>query len=58
MTPLPIVLESCSKPQKTWHAFEAAVKKNFWFVFFVSDIISGVVLDLINPLRLALGPNC
>jgi len=37
------------------------MKKNFLvlrFRFFVSDIISGGVLGLFGPLRLALGPNC
>ena len=27
------------------------------FEFFVSDIISGVVLGLLDPLHVALGPN-
>jgi len=33
------------------------VKKIFGFGFFVSDVISGVVLGLFGPLHLALGPN-
>jgi len=35
--------------------------KNFFFLFgfgfFVSDVISGVVLGIFGPLHLALGPN-
>jgi len=37
------------------------MKKNFLvldFVFFVSDVTSGVVLGLFGPLHLVLGPNC
>ena len=36
------------------------MKKNLMlgFGFFVSDVISGVVLGLFGPLHLALGPNC
>jgi len=37
------------------------MKKNFLvlgFRFFVSDIISKVLLGHFNPLHLALGPNC
>jgi len=29
----PIVLESCSNPQKTWQVFKSAMKKNFGFGF-------------------------
>jgi len=32
-------------------------KKNLVLFFFVSDVISGVVLGLFGPLHLALGPN-
>jgi len=32
-------------------------KNYFGFGFFVSDVISGVVLGLFGPLHLALGPN-
>jgi len=38
-----------------------AMKKKFLVLglgFFVSDIISGVVLSLFGPLHLALSPNC
>jgi len=31
----PIVLESCSNPQKTWQVFKSAVKKIFWFWVFL-----------------------
>jgi len=36
------------------------MKKNFWFLvlfFFVSNVISGVVLGLFDPFYLSLGPN-
>jgi len=49
------------KSQKTRQTFESAMKKKFLvlgFGFFVSDVISGIVLDLFDPLHLALGPTC
>jgi len=55
-----IMLESCSSPQKTWQVLESAMKKIslvLGFGFFVSDVISGIVLGLFGPLHLALGPN-
>jgi len=55
---LTIVLESCSNPQKVWQVLASTVKKKFCLVlgfrFFVSDIISGVVLGYVGPLHLAL----
>jgi len=54
-----IMLESYSNPQKTRHFFESPLKIYFWFwIFFVSDVISEVVLGLFGPPHLALGPNC
>jgi len=54
----PIALESCSNTQKTQQVFESAIKNKIWgFGFFVSDVISGVVLGLFGPLHLVLGPN-
>jgi len=55
-----IAVESCSNLQKIWQVFPFAMKQTFLvlgFRFFVSDIISGVVLGLFGPLHLALGPN-
>jgi len=37
-----IAPESCSNLQEVQHVFESALKKNFWFRFFVSDVISEV----------------
>jgi len=59
----PKALESCSNPEMTWQVFESAVKKKKFFLvlglgFFVSDIISRVVLGLFGPLHLAIGPDC
>jgi len=58
ITPLPIVLENYSNPQKTRQVFKSAMKTLFSFShFFVNGIISGIVLGLFGPLHLALGPN-
>jgi len=53
--PVPKALESCLNPQKTQHIFESATKKFIGFGFFVSGVVSGVVLGLFGPLHLALG---
>jgi len=44
-------IEGCSSPQKTWQVLESAMKK------IMSDVISGVVLDIFGPLHLALVLN-
>ena len=59
ITLTPKVVESCSNPQKTRQVFKSAMKKkNLVLFFFVNDVISGVLLGLLGPLHLALGPNC
>jgi len=48
------------KPSKTQQILARAMKKKFFgfgFRFFVSDVISGVVLGLFGPLHLTLGSN-
>jgi len=40
ITPLPIVLESCSYPQKTWQVFESAMKKIFLVLGFECFVAS------------------
>jgi len=56
-----IVQKICSNLQKTWQVIESTMKKNYYLVldfrFFVSDIISGIVLSLFSPLHVALDPN-
>jgi len=52
---LTIALESCSNPQKIWQVSVCNEKKFLVSGFFVSDVISSVVLDLFGPLHLALG---
>jgi len=54
---LPITLENYSNPQKTWQACNEKNSFILGFGFFVSDVISGVHLDLFGPLHLALGTN-
>jgi len=54
-----IAIKSCSNPQKIWQVFPFAMKIEFFgFRFFVSDIISRVVLGLFVQLHLVLAPNC
>jgi len=53
--PQPIVLASCSNPQKTWQVFESAMKKNWGF--FVSDVISEVGFWPFWLCYLAYGPT-
>jgi len=53
----PKALESGSNPQKTRQVFASAMTKTFLVLgvgFFVSNVISGVVLGLFDPLHLTL----
>jgi len=52
-----IVLESCSNPQKNSASLRVRSEKKFLvlgFGFFVSDVITGVVLGIFGPLNLAM----
>jgi len=61
MPPPPIALESCSNPQTDRPVFWSALEKNFFGQrcrFFVSDVISEVVLGPFWLMLPGLGPNC
>jgi len=49
------------KPSKDSASLHICIEKKFLvlgFRFFVSNVISGVVLGLSSPLHLVLGPDC
>jgi len=53
--------EELFKSSKDSASLQVCYEKIFWisgFGFFVSDVLSGIVLGLFGPFHLALGPNC
>jgi len=61
IAPLPFALESCSMAQTDWPVFYIALKKIFLaggWGFFVSDVISEVVLGSFWLVLPGVGPNC